>query len=146
MNLHFIEMLRELFAAGAEFLIIGAHAVAAHGHPRSTTDIDFWIRPTPENARHVWKALANVGAPVEMITFEDLHTPGLIFQIGIDPVRIDILTAVEPLDFESAWQNRAMLDVDGETFPFLGRDDLIRSKRAAGRPHDLLDIEYLERQ
>lgn len=145
MNLNFVEMLRELLAAGAEFLIIGAHAVAAHGHPRSTKDIDIWVRPTPDNAQRVWHALARFGAPLELITLEDLTTPGMIFQIGIDPIRIDILTAVAPLDFESAWQNRAMFDVGDETFPFLGREDLIRSKRAAGRAHDLDDIAHLER-
>lgn len=146
MNLNFVEMLRELRAAGADYLIIGAHAVAAHGHPRSTKDIDIWVRPTHENAQRVWRALASFGAPMEMITLDDLTSPGTIFQIGIDPIRIDILTAVEPLDFESAWQNRADLAVGGETFAFLGRADLIRSKLAAGRPHDLDDVAHLRPQ
>ena len=144
MNRNFVEMLRALSGARAEFVIIGAHAVAAHGHPRSTRDIDIWINPTAGNVERVWQALAEFGAPLQQISQNDLLTPGTIFQIGVEPIRIDILTAVEPLTFDEAWANRAMIEVDGEPFPFLGRDDLIRSKRAAGRPHDLRDIEALE--
>jgi uncharacterized nucleotidyltransferase DUF6036 len=144
MNRHFVEMLNALSDANAEFLIIGAHAVAAHGFYRSTKDIDIWIRPSPENVARVWQALHRFGAPMHQITVEDLLTVGTIYQIGVDPMRIDILNAVEPLAFVEAWSNRAMIEVDGRTWPFLGRDDLIRSKRAAGRPHDLRDIEALE--
>jgi len=144
MNRNFVEMLDALSAAGADFLIIGAHAVAAHGHPRSTKDIDIWIDPRVDNVERVWRALEEFGAPLHQLSREDLCTPGTIFQIGIDPVRIDILTAVEPLTFADAWANRAVIEVDGKGFPFLGREDLIRSKRAAGRPHDLRDIEALE--
>jgi hypothetical protein len=144
MNQHFVEMLSALSDASADFLIIGAHAVAAHGHFRATKDIDIWIRPTRENVDRVWSALVAFGAPLHQITPEDLLTPGTIYQIGIAPIRIDILTAVQPLDFEEAWANRALVEVAGKEYPFLGREDLIRSKRAAGRPHDLKDIEALE--
>lgn len=144
MNRHFVEMLRALSDARAEFLIIGAHAVAAHGHFRATKDIDIWIRSTPDNVARVWKALETFGAPLDRITREDLLIPGTIFQIGVEPIRIDILTDVEPLTFDEAWPNRAMVEVDAQPFPFIGRDDLIRTKRAAGRVHDLKDIEALE--
>ncbi len=144
MNRHFVEMLSALSDAHAEFLIIGAHAVAAHGHYRATKDIDIWINPSPENVARVWQALGEFGAPLHQIAKEDLLTPGTIYQIGVDPIRIDILTAVEPLAFDEAWANRATVVVDGQQWPFLGREDLIRSKRAAGRPHDLRDIEALE--
>lgn len=144
MNRDFAEMLHALSDAGAEFLIIGAHAVAAHGHYRATKDIDIWIGPTPENIRRVWRALLEFGAPLHALSIEDLETPGTIFQIGVEPVRIDILTAVEPLEFAAAWTRRAIIEVDGQSYPFVGREDLIASKRAAGRPHDLRDIEALE--
>ena len=147
MNRHFVEMLRALSAEGAEFLIIGAHAVAAHGHFRATKDIDIWIDPSSGNVDRVSRALQKFGAPLELITRDDLMTPEMIFQIGVDldPVRIDILTTVKPLIFADAWPNRAIVQVDGEPFPFLGRHDLIRSKRATGRRQDLLDLEHLER-
>lgn len=147
MNQHFVEMLRDLSEAGADFLIIGAHAVSAHGHPRATKDIEIWIRPTQENALRVLHALKTFGTPLEQITAEDLSTPGVIFQIGVEPIRIDILTTVEPLDFEEAWSNRAIIEIaGGERFPFLGRTDLIRAKRAAGRYIDLEDLQKLEAQ
>lgn len=144
MNRHFVEMLSALSGAGAEFLIVGAHAVAAHGHARATKDIDIWINPIPENVTRVWQALGDFGAPLHQLSKDDLLEPGTIYQIGVDPMRIDILTAIEPLAFDSAWTNRATIVVDGLSYPFLGREDLIRAKRAAGRPHDLRDIEALE--
>jgi len=144
MNRDFAEMLRALSDAGAEFLIIGAHAVAAHGHYRATKDIDIWIGTTPENVTRVWRALADFGVPLDAFSIEDLRTPGTIFQIGVEPVRIDILTTVAPLEFAAAWARRTIIEVDGQPYPFLGREDLIASKRTAGRPHDLRDIEALE--
>lgn len=145
MNRHFVEMLRALSDAGAEFLIIGAHAVAAHGFVRATKDLDIWVRPTPENAARVWTALAAFGAPLEQFEQMDLTLPDNIFQIGIDPVRIDILTAVPGADFSTAWQRRIAFQEQGVIVPCLAKEDLIATKRAAGRPHDLRDVEELER-
>jgi predicted nucleotidyltransferase len=144
MNHHFVEMLSELSDAEVEFLVIGAHAVAAHGYLRGTRDLDVWIRPVPENAQRVWRALVNFGAPLRDVTVHDLSTPGTIYQIGADPIRIDLLTAPAGVDFEEAWANRAMVTIDGRAFPFLGKADLIKSKRAAGRRQDLLDLDHLE--
>jgi hypothetical protein len=145
MNRHFVEMLRALSDAGAEYLVIGAHAVAAHGYTRATKDLDVWVRPTPDNAQRVWRALLNFGAPLEQLRIEDLHTMGTIFQIGIDPGRIDLLTAPSGVDFDSAWPRRVSYSVDGTPFPFIGRADLVASKLATGRPNDLRDIEELDR-
>lgn len=91
MNRHFVEMLLALSDAGAEFLIVGAHAVAAHGHYRATKDIDIWIRPSPENVERVWTALVAFGAPMHDLTREDLCTPGTFYQIRVEPTRIDLL-------------------------------------------------------
>lgn len=148
MDQHFVEMLTELSAAGAEYLVIGAHAVAAHGHLRGTRDIDIWVRPTRENASRVWKSLVQFGAPLRGLGPEDFATPETIYQIGVDPIRIDILTSPAGLDFDTAWPNRIYVGAKGtdQTFPFLGRDDLLRSKRATGRLQDLADAEAIERQ
>lgn len=142
MNRHFAEMLSALSGAGAEYLIIGANAVAAHGYVRATKDLDILVRATPANAARVWQALADFGAPLEDVTREDLHTPGMVLQIGVEPVRIDILTEAAGIDFDVAWSNR--IEIDG--YWYIGKDDLIRAKRAAGRPQDMVDAETLERQ
>ena len=145
MNRDFAEMLDALSAAGAEFLIVGAHALAAHGRPRATGDLDIWIRPSAENAERVWRALVQFGAPLTELRLEDLTSPQIVFQIGIAPARIDILTSLTALKFDDAWPRRQMVEIEGRTLPFLSRDDLIRNKAAVGRPRDLADIDDLER-
>ena len=145
MNRHFVEMLSALSDAGADYLNIGAHALAAHGYTRGTRDLDIWVRPTPQNAERVWRALIDFGAPLERFTVEDLSTPGMICQIGVDPTRIDLLTSPAGVEFEESWQRRRIVSVKDREFNFIGRDDLIASKRAAGRPNDFRDIEELER-
>ena len=99
-------MLSALSDAGAEYLIIGATALAAHGYTRGTKDIDIWIRPTPENAARVYRALIEFGAPMHEVSVQDLSTPGLIYQIGVDPGRIYFLTQPAGVTFEPAWQQR----------------------------------------
>ena len=144
MNRDFAEMLRELSAAGAEFLVVGAHALAVHGHVRATKDLDIWIRPSRENADRVWRALASFGAPLDELTPDDFTVPGTVFQIGVDPVRIDLLTSISGVVFEEAWENRTLIDHEGIRFAVLGRDELIANKRAAGRPQDMIDADALE--
>src|SRR5258706_1488571 len=125
MNRDFAEMLSALSAAGAEYLVVGAHALAAHGRPRATGDLDIWVRPVAANADKVWAALVGFGAPLGGLLKEDLQTPGIVFQIGIEPVRIDILTAIDGVEFQGAWQRRIVHLIDGLRIPLLGRDDLI---------------------
>lgn len=146
MNRDFAEMLDALSGAGADYLVVGAHALAAHGRPRATGDLDLWVRPTPDNARRVWSALTAFGAPLGEITTEDLATAEVVFQIGVEPARIDILTSVTGLTFEEAWSRRAQFEVEGRVLPFLSREDLIRNKSALARPRDLADIDDLRRQ
>lgn len=145
MNRDFAEMLDALSAARADFLIVGAHALAAHGRPRATGDLDIWVRPTPENAERVWEALASFGAPLGEIQREDLFAAGVVFQIGIAPSRIDLLTSLTGLSFDEAWLRRDTFEVEGRKLPFLSRADLIRNKKALGRPRDLADVDELER-
>ena len=144
MNRDFAEMLSALSAAGAEYLIVGAHAVAAHGHPRATGDLDIWVRPTSDNAARVWSALQGFGAPLFDVTREDLARPGVVFQIGVPPCRIDILTEITGVTFDEAWPERLVADVEGRPLPFIGRSALLANKRAAARPKDLGDLAALE--
>ena len=144
MNLDFAEMLSALSEAGAEFLIVGAHALAAHGIPRATGDLDIWVRPTAANARRVMQALASFGAPLGGLTIEDLTRPDTVFQIGVPPSRVDILTGVTGVQFDEAWPRRVALDLEGTEVPVIGWDDFIRNKRATGRPKDLADIDGVE--
>jgi hypothetical protein len=145
LNPNFAEMLRELSATGADFLIVGGYAVAVHGYVRSTADFDIWVRPTPQNAVLVYRALARFGAPLDELAVDDLATPGLIYQIGIKPERIDILTRISGVDFETAWTRRTHVTVHGDSYAVIGRQDLIANKRASGRPLDLIDADKLER-
>lgn len=143
LNRDFAEMLSELSAAKARFLVVGAYAVAHHGEPRYTKDLDLWVDATPENAKRVWSALARFGAPLSSTRPEDFENPTVVYQIGLEPNRIDILTGIEGCSFDSAWKARVRARIGGVDVPVIGLDDLIRAKRAAGRPQDLLDLERL---
>lgn len=144
MNPDFVEMLSALSDAGAEFLVVGAYAVAVHGRPRATGDLDIWVRPSPENARRVWSALEAFGAPLHQLSVEDLHSDDLVFQIGIAPNRIDLLTDIGSVGFDEAWDGRVSVRVAELEVPVIGKAELIRAKRDAGRPQDLADIAALE--
>jgi hypothetical protein len=144
MNRDFVEMLSALSAARAEFLVVGAHAVAAHGVPLATGDLDIWVRPSPQNAERVFTALQAFGAPLLDLTHEDLSRPGIVFQIGVVPCRIDILTEITGVDFDQAWQSRLESKIEGIHVDFIGRSELIANKRATGRPKDLADVAALE--
>jgi hypothetical protein len=145
-NPDFKDLLSALNAHGVEFLIVGAHALAAHGHVRATKDLDVWVRPDPANARRLLAALRAFGAPTHAVTQDDFSAPGITFQIGVEPVRIDIITAVDGLTFEPAWQNRVTTAYGGVPVFVISRDDFIKNKRASARPQDLADIAALERR
>ena len=144
MNPDFAEMLAALSEAEAEFMVIGAHAVAVYARPRATGDLDLWIRPTRDNAERVWKALVAFGAPLDELTVEDLTSDGVVFQIGLAPNRIDILTSIAGVAFAEAWPRRSTVELWGQPVPVVGRDDLVRNKRALGRPRDIADVAELE--
>lgn len=144
MNPDFIALLRALSEAEARHLIVGAYAVAFHARPRATGDLDVWVEATPANAGRVYSALRSFGAPLVDLRLEELTTPGIVFQIGVPPRRIDLLTSLTGLtDFADAWTRRSMTAIEGLEVPVLGRDDLCRNKRALGRPRDLADLELL---
>jgi hypothetical protein len=145
LNPDFAEMLSALSDEGADYLLVGAYAMGAHGVPRATGDIDIWVRPAAPNAARVMRALVRFGAPLLNLTVEDLARPGTVFQIGLPPRRIDLLTAIDGVGFDEAWSSRIEAKMGGLTVPVLGREALIRNKRAAGRPKDLVDVQVLER-
>jgi hypothetical protein len=140
---------RDLFAAlnaeRAEYLLVGGYALAVHAAPRFTKDLDVWVAPTTANAVRVRAALERFGAPLADLRESDLATPGIVFQIGIPPNRIDVLTAIDGVTFPEAWPERIETTYGDEPVPVIGRRQLIANKRASGRPQDLLDAEMLER-
>lgn len=142
----FAEMLSALSEAGAEHLVVGGYAVGVHGEPRATKDIDILVRPSKANARRVMAALDLFGAPRLGLIADDLSRAGMVFQIGFPPRRIDILTAIEGVSFDEAWASRIEVPVAGlaSAVPFLGREALVRNKKAVGRPQDLADVAKIE--
>lgn len=144
LNPDFRDMLSVLCDEQVEFLLVGAYALAAHGLPRATGDMDIWIRCSDENAQRVWRALQRFGAPLFDLTANDLQTPGLVFQIGVVPQRIDILTAIDGVLFDEAWSQRKTVEIEGLIIAVIGRTQLIQNKKAAGRPKDLADVAWLE--
>jgi predicted nucleotidyltransferase len=137
-------MLRTLSEEKVRFLLVGAYAVAAHGYPRATMDIDIWVMPSPQNADAVFRALQRFGAPVEDLTKEDLQADGVVFQIGVAPRRIDIMTTASGLRFEEAFDRSISVDIEGIEVHIPSLDDLVTNKKASGRTKDLADVEALE--
>jgi hypothetical protein len=144
MNQDFRDLLAEFNAASVEYLVVGAHALAVHGFVRATKDLDVWVRPHAANASRVIAALAAFGAPLHDLTAADMAAAGTIFQIGVAPIRIDVITSVDGLVFEEAWASRVQAPFADQTVPVLSREDLIKNKRAAGRDQDLIDVKWLE--
>ncbi len=140
------DALAALTESGARFLVVGAHAMAVHGVPRGTQDLDVWIDPSRENAERVWRGLAAFGAPLEElgISREDLSRSGTVIQPGLPPNRLDLLTGISGVpDFESAWAERVEHSFGRRRVAFIGRATLIRNKRECGRRKDLADLEAL---
>jgi len=142
-NPDFCDMLAAFSDEGVEYLLVGAHALAVYGHPRATRDLDLWVGTTEENPGRVWRALDRFGAPLDEISIADLRRSDLIFQIGVAPQRIDILTSIDGVEFSSAFGARFMADLAGLRVPVISRAHLIQNKRAAGRLQDLADLEAL---
>jgi hypothetical protein len=147
LNEDYKEMLQFLADEKVKFLLVGAYALAVHGYPRATMDIDIWVMPSPENAEAVLRALDRFGAPLHGLTSADLQKDDTIFQIGVAPRRIDIITGASGLDFTEVFANAIAIDIEGLDIPLKtpSLDDLIRNKKASGRTRDLADVEALER-
>ena len=144
LNEDYKDMLQALVDERVRFLLVGAYALAAHGYPRATMDIDIWVMPSPENADAVLRALQRFGAPLQALTKADLEKDGTVFQIGVAPRRIDIITAASGLQFDDAFPRSATVDIEGIEVHIPSVADLIINKRASGRTKDLADAEALE--
>ena len=143
MSKDFQDILRAFNAHKVKYLVIGGYAFGVHLEPRTTKDIDLWIRTDAENAKAVFQALAEFGAPIAGMTPRDFMD-GTIFQMGQTPERIDILQQVSGLDFDDAWEHRLEGFIDEHTPALvISREDLIRNKLASGRDQDLLDVKNL---
>lgn len=146
LNPDFHDILSAFNAERVEYLLVGAYAVAAHGLPRATGDIDLWIRSSAANAECVWRALKGFGAPLDEISIHDLETPELVVQLGLPPRRIDLMTSIDGIDFDTAWRERVLIRVESIDVPTISRENLIVNKRATGRPQDLADVARLTKQ
>ena len=145
MSPDFLDIIRALSDADARFIIVGAYAVNLYVDPRATGDLDIWVEPSVENAGKVLLALKAFGAPLAGVSESDFARPGVTFQIGLAPLRIDILTEISGVQFDAAWKDRSMHPFGPFTIPFLGKQSLIQNKRAAARPKDLADLDSLEK-
>lgn len=147
LNDDFRDVIAAMADEGVEFLIVGAFALALHGAPRASGDIDLYVRPSSDNARRVFRALLAFGAPLKAhgVSAEDFSHAGSVYLIGLPPRRIDILTQISGLDFDEAWASRVEATVEGRKVHFIGRDAFMKNKLAAGRPKDLADAARLAR-
>jgi hypothetical protein len=139
----FDEFFGYLIARGVEFLVVGAYALAFHGVPRFTGDIDVLIRPTLANGTRLLEALADFGFPVSQLDAADVIQPSRILQMGVEPVQIHVMSAVSGVTWEAAWRGRVVGACGSHALPFIGRREFILNKRTAGRLKDLADVEAL---
>jgi len=144
-NSDFKDLLQNLNDGRVRYLVVGGYAVMKYTEPYSTKDLDIWIEPTPENAALTLEALRRFGAPCDQVTVDELIHPDLIYQIGVEPVRIDIMASVSGLIFAQAWEHRVETDYGGVVSSVLSLDDLIAAKTAAGRAKDRIQARQLLR-
>lgn len=138
-----IDLLAEFAATGVEYVLVGGQAVALHGAPRFTKDADLWLRDTAENLERVRRALIAFGAPSTTIDALGPAGPLDVVWMGVPPARIDLMKGVPGGDFERAWRTRLHMEIDGTSVDVVGREELIRLKRASGRPQDFVDADLL---
>jgi predicted nucleotidyltransferase len=144
LNQDFKEFIRSLNDNGVRYLVVGGYAVALHGYPRYTTDIDIWVEMTAENASNIKKALDQFGFGSLDVKESDFTVPNQMLQLGYPPGRIDILTTIPGVDFSVCYPSRTDVDVDGVLVNFIDLENLKKNKRASGRYQDLADLENLE--
>ena len=144
LNSDFRDILSAFCEEKVEFMLVGAYAVAAHGLPRATGDIDLWIECSEKNADRVWSALSKFGAPLDNLSKQDFLRHGTVVQLGVTPRRIDILTQITGVDYEDAKSNRISIELEGMTVPVIGLTHLLQNKSAVGRPQDEADVVRLK--
>jgi len=147
LNEDFVDLLRSLQEAKVEFVIVGAHALAAHGLSRATGDLDVFVQPSPDNANRVVAALRAFGAPLAQhgVTKSDFEKPNTVYQIGLPPCRVDLMTSISGVSFDEASSSRMTIEIEGLKLAVLGRQALLKNKRATGRAKDKVDADMLEK-
>lgn len=145
-NSDFSDLLRIFNANEVKYLVIGGYAVIQHGEPRFTKDLDLWISTDKTNAAAVFRSLREFGAPLTGLTEADFSEEGYFYQMGVPPVRVDILMGIPGVEFAQAWERRMEVNFDDIVVKFISRGDLIVSKRASGRVQDILDADSLSTQ
>ena len=140
----FRELLACLAVHDVRYLVVGGYAVAAHGHPRYTGDLDLWVWTAAENAQSLLTALHDFGFGSVGLVVGDFTEPGRVVQLGYPPVRIDLLTSIDGVEFQACFDRRVEITVDGAQVPFIALEDLRRNKAASGRPQDLADLAALD--
>jgi len=146
LNEDYKEMLQILLEENVKFIVVGAYALGAHGFPRATGDFDIWIEPTAVNAKRVIRSLARFGAPLFNVNEKNFTEEGIIFQIGVVPRRIDIVTTIDGVEFQSAYAKKLLVLVEGLNIPVLSVEDLIKNKESTGREKDALDAKMLKKR
>ncbi len=144
--LDYRDLLKILNQEKVKYLIVGAYAVMFYTEPRYSKDIDIWVKPDIDNAKRVYKALAKFGAPLKGMSVEDFTKEAMVYQIGLSPVRIDIIMGIKGLDFDYAWQRRTMSKYADIAINIIGLAELKEAKLASKRPQDLLDVERLNKR
>lgn len=145
-NQDFKEFIESLNANQVRYLVVGGYAVALHGHPRYTKDLEVWIELDRNNAQALLQALAQFGMGSLELTAEDFLAPDQVVQLGFPPNRIDILTAVSGVEFAKCYEQRVQVSLDGVSVDFIDLENLKKNKKASGRLQDLADLENLEEQ
>lgn len=140
----FLDMLESLSLMNCRFIIVGGHAMAAHGYVRATGDIDIFVDATSDNAKKIFLALKKFGAPLQGISQEDFEKPGMTYQIGLPPLRIDFLTEIDGLSFDEAFVSAVATELNGHTIHLISLENLIKNKKATSREKDLADVKELE--
>ena len=144
MNADFLDMLKCLNKANVDYLLVGGWAVNFHGYIRTTVDLDIWVLADANNARHIYQALVDFGAPLQNIKAQDFEKDDLIFQIGVAPCRIDVITKIDGLNYSDARKKAIRKEIKGIPINVISKEDLIVNKRSTGRIKDIADAEILE--
>lgn len=144
LNRDFIDILSAFSEENVEYMVVGGYAMAFHGYVRATGDIDLWIRISAENAEKVWQALQKFGAPLFDLNIDDLQTPGMVFQMGVVPNRIDIVTEIDGVGFDDAWKDCKLIGIGDISVPVIGKTQLLINKKSTGRVKDRNDALWIE--
>ncbi|MBI3617650.1 MAG: hypothetical protein HY210_05480 [Candidatus Omnitrophica bacterium] len=146
LNEDYSEILHALLRNKAKFLVVGAYAMGIYGYPRATGDFDILVEPSVKNSQKIYKSLQEFGAPLNDITEETFHEEGIIFQIGVAPRRIDLITQIDGVTFKDAYAHKELVKIENLHIPFLSKSDLIKNKESTGREKDKLDVKYLRQK